>query len=496
MPIIPTHEMEEGKLHLYNDQIYNGLDCLITHEVLGELNRTRNEPSLTYKFERALQAPVLEMMLRGFLIDDYERRKGMEMLSLRISHLQKNLDRLAYAVWDKPLNPRSPKQLLDFFYGKMKLPEVYKFDKGVKKLSTDREALEKLDAYFYARPIISHILAIRDAAKKLSVLETEIDPDGRMRTSYNIAGTETGRFSSSANAFGTGTNLQNITAELRKIFIADYGWKLCGIDLEQAESREVGWLSGTLFNSWEYLDACYAGDLHTFVCKMAWPELAWPDEPKGDRALADEPFYRNLSRRDLAKKLGHGSNYFGQPPTMARHAKIPVAIAQSFQENYFHKFPGIPQWHKWVAKQLQTTRRITTVFGRERDFFGRSWDDATLREAIAFSPQSATADRMNLIMYRVWKKLGSRVRLLAQVHDALYLLYREEDNEDDLISEILKLYDIDLTHNGRKLIVPGEAKVGWNWGNYDPVKNPEGLKKFKIGVKDERKRLSIMEQKL
>jgi DNA polymerase-1 len=492
MPIIATHEMLEGQVHQYNDQIYNGLDCLITHEVLGALRIARPEPSTIYSFERALQAPVLEMMLRGFLIDEYERRKGMEMLTLRIAHLQKNLDRLAYAVWDKPLNPRSPKQLLSFFYGTLCLPEVYKFDKGVKKLSTDREALEKLDAYYLARPFISHILAIRDASKRLSVLETEIDPDGRMRTSYNIAGTETGRFSSSANAFGTGTNLQNITAELRKMFIADPGWKLCGIDLEQAESREVGWLSGTLFNSWEYLDACYAGDLHTFVCKMAWPQLPWPGDAKGDRALADEPFYRHLSRRDLAKKLGHGSNYYGAPPTMARHAKIPVKIAEEFQAAYFTKFPGIPAWHKWVARQLQTTHRITTVFGRERDFFGRAWDDATLREAIAFSPQSATADRMNLIMLRLWRHLGSRIRLLAQVHDAVYFLFHESDNEAEVIEKALALYDIEITHEGRKLIVPGEAKTGWNWGNFDPTKNPDGLKKFKN--QDTRIRTPILSQ--
>jgi DNA polymerase I-like protein with 3'-5' exonuclease and polymerase domains len=48
-----------------------------------------------------------------------------------------------------------------------------------------------------------------------------------MRTSYNIAGTRTGRLSSSFSEFGaSGTNFQNIEERLREIFVADPGHKL------------------------------------------------------------------------------------------------------------------------------------------------------------------------------------------------------------------------------------------------------------------------------
>ena len=63
-----------------------------------------------------------------------------------------------------------------------------------------------------------------DIGKKIGVLRTGIDPDGRIRTSYNIAGTSTGRFSSSVTEFGTGGNLQNIEEALRSILIA-YSWR-------------------------------------------------------------------------------------------------------------------------------------------------------------------------------------------------------------------------------------------------------------------------------
>lgn len=498
MPIIETHKLIQGEPLVAQRQVYNGLDACVTFEIWEKLRKQlgNDDRNITYSFERALQAPALEMMLRGFKIDEYARREGIAELDLRLRKLDATLQRFAAAVWDKPLNPRSQKQLLSFFYGTMRLPEQWTSKKGERKLSMDREALEKLQIYLYAQPVISVILAIRETSKQREVLETEIDPDGRMRTSYNIAGTETLRWSSSGNAFGTGTNLQNITPSLRHVFIADGGWKLCGIDLEQAESREVGWLCGTLFGDWTYLDACEHGDLHTTTAKLIWTDLPWSGDTKRDRVLADGSFYRHFSRRDMSKRGGHGSNYYGTPFTMAKHLKVPTKLMEEFQAAYFSAFPGIPKWHRWVAQQLQQTSRLTMPFGVTRQFFGRPNDDTTLREAIAFSPQSSTGVRMNLGLWRLWKYMGTRIRLLAQVHDAVYFLYREAD-EAAIIAEAMQLItNIYLTDpvSGRKFTVGGEAKVGWNWGNYTdqadiekallakktpPKLNLNGLKKYK-----------------
>ncbi len=41
-------------------------------------------------------------------------------------------------------------------------------------------------------------------------IQAPLDHDRRIRSSYNPVGTETLRFSSRADAFGFGTNLQNI----------------------------------------------------------------------------------------------------------------------------------------------------------------------------------------------------------------------------------------------------------------------------------------------
>lgn len=492
MPLINTAEATPGNVPEQR-QVYNGLDCMLTLEIFEEINRHTNSEPLPYNFARALQAPILEIMLRGFAVDKTERANALHKLRGRMELLHKNLDKLAVAVWDRPLNPRSTLQLQEFFYKKMALPEEWIFQKGVKKLSMNREVLEKLDLHLYARPIVATILAIRTIAKQIEVLETEVSSDGRMRTSYNIGGTETGRLSSSAASDGTGSNLQNIEAWLRRMFISDEGKVLIVIDLEQAESREVGWLCGTLFNDWTYLDACEGGDLHTTTCQLIWPNLGWTSDPKANKALAERGFYRHYSYRDMSKRGGHGSNYYGKPYTMARHLKVPANLMDEFQTKYFSAFPAIPRWHRAVAEQLQTTSILTTPWGRERQFFGRATDDTTLREAIAFVPQSATADRTNLGLLNIWKTIP-RAQLLAQTHDSITMQCDAKD-VDSIVPAALACMEIPIKSGGRTMIVPGEAKVGFNWAyQHNPAKpigpgnllNPNGLRKWRPGLTLER----------
>lgn len=487
MPLIDTSTLSPDYIPEQR-QVYNGLDCMLTLEIFEEIQRLSNSEPLSYNFSRALQGPILEIMLRGFLVDKTERFNALHKLKARQVFLQDLLNRLATAVWGKGLNPRSPKQLQDFFYGVMKIPPIWSFFKGERKLSMGRDTLEKLDLHLYARPIVAAILALRGTAKQIEVLETEVSSDGRMRTSYNIGGTETGRLSSSAASDGTGSNLQNIEAALRRMFVADDGMALVVIDLEQAESREVGWLLGTLFNDWTYLDACENGDLHTTTAKLIWPKLGWTGEAS-DRGIAEQPFYRHYSYRDMSKRGGHGTTYYGKPPTMARHLKVPQSLMVDFQAAFFGAYPAIAQWHRWVAEQIQTTSMLTTPWGRERQFFGRANDDTTLREAIAYSPQSATADRTNLGLLRIWQTLPS-AQLLAQTHDSvsfqcpIHLV-------DEIVPQALACMEIPTTNGKRTMIVPGEAKVGFNWAYHHNTKkptgptniaNPNGLRKWKPGL--------------
>lgn len=466
----PVHEQET----LW---VYNGLDVCLTYEILDALLPLLNEnTSKIYKWEFASQSLALEMMIRGLRVDRQKVQELLKETEEEYQHYLGILNQIAEATWDAPLNPNSPAQLKEFFYTCMGIkPVMYRG-----KVTTDRKAMEKImEMNLYARPAAKLVLLLHDLNKILSVLKTEIDPDGRMRCSYAVAGTETGRWSSSMSAFGSGTNMQNISNHLREIFIADPGQKLAYIDLHAAESKGVGYISGDP----AYIKACDEGDAHTVVARLVWTHLPWTGDIKQDKAIASgTPFYRENSVRDMAKRGGHGTNYYGTPPTMAMHLKMPVDVVAHFQAEYFKAFPGIKKWHQRVITALQTTGKLVTCFGRERIFFGKPDDNSTIREAIAFEPQSTIADILNLAAYKVQRRWhGGTVKCMAQLHDAILVSYPEEQ-EDSLVPQILKEMTIPVPCHGHTMTIDVECESGWNWSHFDkkqPDKNPDGIKEYK-----------------
>jgi DNA polymerase-1 len=458
---------------------YNGLDCCVTLEVLQAIRpQLDNTTGSTYAFSKALQGPVLEMSSRGVRIHHERRNRVMKEFGEKSAKVDAQLTRMFDAV-GAPVKWSSPAQLKEFFYDVLGLTAIRKRNvNGVMAPTVNRDALERLSGYFIAEPFCTRILLLRDLAKKRQFLETELDPDGRIRSSFNIAGTNTGRLSSSMSEFGTGGNLQNVDRDLRSVFIADPGMKFVNVDLEQGDARNVGAICWNNFIALgerfagSYLDACESGDLHTTVAKMVWPQLQ-------DKADAEKLFYRQDSYRQIAKKLGHGSNYLGQPKTMARHTKVSQPIIEDFQLAYFKAFGCIPLWHEAVAEQLPC---LTTMLGRRRMFFGRilpkdsKGDNPTLREAVAFEPQSLTAEEIDLGMLAVWR--AGLAQIMIQVHDSLLLQVREEQ-ADELIPRILQTMRVTIPlAKGREFTVPLDAKVGWNWGDHSAT-NPDGMIKYK-----------------
>jgi len=489
MKAIKTHDLTPESIAQMSDEvkywIYNALDCCLTAEILDVIKPQLDSVTRqTYEFAKALQAPVLEMRMRGILVDNQWRERTISSYNDDLRTIETNLNRILGEGVGFPINWNSPAQLKKLLYEVLQLPPQKKRNaKGLHVVTADRDALEKLETYFNAQPIISHILALRDISKKIGVLKTSIDSDGRMRTSYNIAGTTTGRFSSSLSDFGTGGNLQNLEERLRRPFIADPGMKFAYIDLEQAESRLVGAIEWELFGDGRYLDACESGDLHTSVCRLAWTELGWTGNLKADRNVADAPFYRQHSYRHMAKVLGHGTNYNGKPYTMAKHTKLEAKLIAEFQTKYFAAFPAHQRWHAAVASELLQYGNLTTLTGRRRWFFGRRNDDTTVRETIAYGPQGAVGDILNQGMLRVWR--FNICQLLLQIHDAILVQYPEH-LEAEILPVLIETIKVPIQlKNGRTLIIPSEAQVGWNWAKHEH-KNPDGLRKWTGN--DERRR--------
>ncbi len=483
MKIIQTAEINPADLSAQQREwVYNGLDCAVTYEILETLlPQLDNSTTATYEFSRLLQGPVLEMRCRGVLVDQYQKVEAIEEYFQKQEVLSAQLERIvgeAFGMWGFNWRPNS-KDLPELFYNVMGIPPITK--KG--RPTVDRNALEKLEGYYIATQVVKHILLLRELDKRIGVLRTEIDNDGRMRTSYNIAGTSTGRLSSSFSEFGTRTNLQNIEETLRRVFIADRGYKLAYIDAQQGESRIVGAIEAELFGDFTYLDACESGDLHTSVARLVWQQYPWTGDPNKDRALAEQPFYRHFDRRFMCKKIGHGTNYGGRPKTLAAQAKCEVKLVEDFQAHYFRAFPAHLQWHEHVRQELYKHGYLISFTGRKRWFFGKREDDATLREAIAYDPQGSLADVLNRGMLEVWRRRDCQ--LLMQVHDAILIQYPEKE-EDAIIPRVLDALKLPFSIRGREFQIPYDVATGWNWGKYDEKGNPDGLKKYKPG--DKRKR--------
>jgi DNA polymerase-1 len=483
MKIIRIDQTEPDSLSAVEKEwCYNALDVVVTREVLDVLlPQLDRETARTYSFSRDLQAPILEMRCRGVLIDQARRAEVIDEYFTKLDQLEEQLNRIVghgLGLWQ--FNWRSNKDLHLLFYDHLGLPPIRRGGRP----TVNREALEKLESYFSARLIVAHMLVMRDMQKKISMLKTEIDSDGRMRTSYNIAGTTTGRLSSSFSEFGTGTNLQNIEESLRSVFVADPGYKLAYLDAEQGESRVVGAIEGNLFDDWRYLDACESGDLHTNVAKLCWDDLPWTGNLADDRKLAEQPYYRHYDRRFMCKKIGHGTNYGGKPRTLAAQAKVDIGIIEDFQPKYFRAFPAHLRWHARVDRTLREDGYLTTLTGRKRWFFGRRNDDSTLREAIAYDPQGSLADILNRGMLQVWQ--DRTCQLLMQIHDAILIQY-PQDQEDAVVRRVLERLASPITlDNGRQFVIPYGVATGWNWGKFDEESNPDGLKSYKGG--DQRKR--------
>ena len=485
MKTFNTDSLPEKLGDFYQELVYCALDSSITHELFEKLNASLGDARPTYEHSRRLMAPYLTMMKRGILIDSEELERKRPEVQGKIGALRTWFEAMYEAIMEGEEDPKKRKandklvnsgpQLKKLFYETMAIPTIWKSEKGKRKISLDRKALEKITKkYFRGAPLAKALMAIRDHTKTLEVLDKELW-NGRFHSSYGIAGTETGRRNSSAHPLGYGGNAQNITKDLRSIFIPDPGFILVQADQAQAESRDVAYLSGDE----NYIKAVKGADLHTFVASMVWGF-----DPK--RELAERKFYRQLTYRDICKRLGHGSNYYGTASTLAQQTQVELALVEDFQQRYHlgpqAAFPGIREWQLHQISKVQSQGYLETPFGRLRQFWGRLDDESTLREAIAFEPQSMTGERTSLAIHRLYWELEPILQLLQDGHDAV--LFQVPETHADVIEAAGALLptEVEVTDiHGvtRKQLVPWEIQTGFNWGSRTEkdgvVKNPKGL---------------------
>jgi DNA polymerase I-like protein with 3'-5' exonuclease and polymerase domains len=490
--IMEPGQLPQGLTSHQVDQVYNCLDSCITAQLLPVMKALLNDnTSRTYNREMRLQSLCLEMYRKGFPVDEMAVLELLRDLEREATKAKNALHLFCAAVWGPLLNPNSWQQVEGFFYEFLQLPPIWKYDHKtkVRKRGTDRDSLEKLrDNYPSSMPFVNAILAYREATKLAGVFKKGLEPvTKRLRCGFSPSGTDTGRLSSQSNPFNRGTNAQNLNDRVRRVVKAPDGFIFAYPDLKTAESFATGFCS----RSPAYIAAC-ARDLHTTVARMVWPHLPWTGDDDKDKVIAEKPFYRFFSYRDMSKRGGHASNYYGQPPTIAKHLKVDKRFIEEFQGGYFAAFPEIPEWHIEQIARIQRDGKLVTIMGRERHFWGRPDDPATHRAGIAFEPQSIVADVMNegLMQVQDWLirecdyariMAHADAGLLAQIHDAgLFLI--PLDGAEQILPEILTrmVHPVDWGEQG-VMTIPGEMSIGLNWGKAKGDKNPAGLKTWNPG---------------
>lgn len=363
------------------------------------------------EFQHRLQPAVVRMMLRGVRSDDVTRARMDMELSERMAVIQSEID----DICGQPLNVRSTKDMPDFFYNVLNLTPIYsrKPDGTRGGYTCDDEALLTIQGRMpFLQPLIARIQAMRSAGVfRSTFVRMRRDIDGRLRCSYNVAGTKTYRFSSSENAFGSGGNLQNIPAgdedeelviplpNIRRLFLFDPGMMGFDLDGDSADLRIVTGESG-----------CRA--MQAYFAAKAKPYVEIAKEFYHDPTITKHhPSYKRM------KALCHGTNYGGEAPGLAERIGLPVHDIDRMQKWYFGMCPEIKRWQESIKDQISKRGWIENPFGYRL----YNWDRPSRKvfnEALAWTPQSTVGILINHILLAVDETMPD-VQLLLQVHDSL-----------------------------------------------------------------------------
>ena len=358
---------------------------------------------LLYEMELPLCAVLAEMEHAGVYIDRGALADFGEGMTDAIAALQRS-------IWDKAdgeFNILSPKQLGSVLFEKLMLPAGKKTKTG---WSTNADTLEKLRD---KHPIVDEILEYRTLTKLKSTycdgLLKVIDPDGRIRTSFMMTVTDTGRLSSRE------PNLQNIPirrefgGQIRKMFVAQDDRVLVDADYSQIELRLLAHISGdenmiAAFQSGEDIHAVTASQVFGIPLEQV-----------------------TKVQRSHAKAVNFGIVYGISAWSLAQDIGVTSAEARAYMDAYLEKYHGVRDYQKAVVARAKADGYVSTLYGRRRalpelksgNFAVRSFGE---RVALNMPIQGTAADVIKLAMAAVRDRLkreGLNAKLVLQVHDEL-----------------------------------------------------------------------------
>ena len=422
------------------DSYASAIDALYA-VMLPKLKETGVE-ELYFNIELPLCRTLAEMETAGFRVD----ARALEEFGRTLTAAIETLEQQIYSYAGK-FNINSPKQLGEVLFERLGLPHGKRTKTG---WSTNADVLDKLRGQ---HPIVEDVLEYRQYAKLKSTyvdgLMKVIAPDGRVRTSFQMTVTATGRLSS------TEPNLQNIPtrtelgSELRRMFVAEPGKTLVDADYSQIELRLLAHISGDGAMKAAFLSG---EDFHTVTASQVFgvpvPEVTG-------------------QMRRAAKAVNFGIVYGISAFSLSQDLGVTTADAKDYMDAYFERFPGVKKYMEDVVAKAREDGFVETLFRRRRalpeikasKFATRSFGE---RVALNMPIQGTAADIMKLAMVRVFDRLRAErleARLIMQVHDELIVECPEQEAEQVktlLTAEMEGVMD---------LAVPllAEAHSGKNW---------------------------------
>lgn len=444
---------------------YNCLDVSVTKEIADKLLRKLDTKGLRGVYEGTVNVlpHAFDMALTGMRVDTV---RNSELLVEHQAELDKTLAEIS-SLAGKEININSPPQVADWLYKDLRIPKRINRDTG--NPTTGEKALMAIYPNIpdpSVRKALDLLFKARGEDKFIGTyLKAKVSKDGRLHTSFNPAGTETGRWSASKFLISEGANLQTVSPQWKEIFIADEGTTLWMADYSQIEARFVAWLAGdveqmALFNT-------PGGDIHKFNASRIYRK---PMEEIVDR------------ERQVAKSTVHGLNYGMTPPILVETVNkkgpetgfwLTLDQAKKVRELYLDQFPAILAWQEDTWKQIKKYRALTNPFGRRRIFLGSTDSGGesihTKKEGLAFIPQSTVPDMMNLAIISLRSNSPAAGFVVAlQIHDAL-LGWGPTATMSQWLPEIRRQMDIPVTFKHGVCRVPVDIKVGTRWSELKKV---------------------------
>jgi DNA polymerase-1 len=427
---------------------------LLKTELEKEL-KERKVLALFNDIEMPLVQVLADMEMAGIALDVEYLEKFSQELKERIGLIKTQI----FEAVGSEFNLNSPQQLSEALFERLQLTPPDRTQKTSSGFYST--AAGTLEAMKGDHPVVDWVLEYRELSKLkntyVDALPLQVNPHtGRVHTSYNQAGSVTGRIASSK------PNLQNIPIrtelgrQVRKAFIAEPGHVLLAVDYSQVELRIVAHMS----DDETMLAAFNAGqDIHAATAA----------------AIFDVPIDQvTKDQRNRAKGVNFGLIYGMSAFGLSRYTDITLAEAEDFVNAYFEQFPGVKSYLENMKTQAAEQGYVETLLGRRRYFLtlknqtNRNIRNREEREAINAPIQGTAADIMKIAMLKVPGALQTAklsAKMLLQVHDELVLECPEEELKPtaDLVRQIMEeAYSL-------KIPLLTEARSGPNWNEMSPA---------------------------